>query len=107
MIYVFTFGSDHTLPDDTKAWNRTVTVEVPDDDENLARRVFIGWLGSNKFSSVYTEDEFRQTSMALTSRVAYCLTVEAACDQCEYPQSQCRCIPEEDWWYALSHEEEQ
>lgn len=97
-IHIFTFGSDHTLPDGEPASNRVVAVDAPEGSDH--RAIFMGWLGSNKFSSEYTdEDEYRNTRMSLTSRVAFYITVEAACQQCEFPESACKCIPQDtDWW---------
>jgi hypothetical protein len=93
-IHIFSFGSDHTLPDGEPASGKVVAVDAPDGTDH--RAVFMAWLGSNRFSSEYTEAEYMNTRM--TSKVAYCITVEAACQQCEFPESACKCIPQIDWW---------
>jgi hypothetical protein len=51
--HYFTFGSDHLLPDGSPAWGKVVRVDAPRDH----RELFMAWLGSNKFSSEYTEAE--------------------------------------------------
>ncbi len=89
-LHFFTFGSEHTLPDGTSANYKTVTVEAPPGVDH--RALFMTWLGSNKFSSEYTEAEYTETGLGLSRTITWCITVEAACGQCEWPESQCKCI---------------
>ena len=89
-LHFFTFGSGHTLPDGTSANYKTVTVEAPPGVDH--RALFMTWLGSNKFSSEYTEAEYTETGLGLSNTITWCITVEAACGQCEWSESQCKCI---------------
>lgn len=95
-IHIFSFGSDHFLPNGDSARDKAVMVDAPDDVDH--RMIFMGWLGSNKFSSEYTEDEYRETRMALSTRIAWSIKVEPVCGQCEFAESECKCIPQINWW---------
>lgn len=52
----FTFGSDHVTHKVPDPLNQFVCVDAPDDWD--ARAVFMLWLGSNRFSHEYNEQEF-------------------------------------------------
>ena len=90
VIRLFTFGVDQSLPDGTPAGKATVMVEAPSDVDH--RALFMTWLGSNKFSSEYTEQEYSDTILPQANTIAWCITVERACQQCQWPDSQCKCL---------------
>ena len=92
---LFSFGSEHTLPDGTPAGDKTVSVEAPVDVDH--RALFMAWLGSNKFSSEYTEREYSKSVMSRRNTVAWHISVEQVCDQCEWPDSQCKCLLPDPW----------
>ena len=89
-LRLYSFGQEHTLPDGTPAGDKTVMVEAPDDVDH--RALFMAWLGSNKFSSEYTEQEYSDSILASRNRVVWSISVEQVCQQCEWPNSQCKCL---------------
>jgi len=91
----FTFGAEHTLPDGMYAGDKTVMVEAPEDVDH--RALFMAWLGSNKFSSEYNEQEYRDSRLGMTNTIAFSITAEPVCWQCEWPDSQCKCLPDDPW----------
>ncbi len=58
--WYFTFGSNHQLPDGSNGLDQYVVVTCPADVDE--RAVFMGWLGSNKWSMQYNQRDWEQNT---------------------------------------------